>query len=110
MKFIKLQYHNEIKKILLKKEDLSYEELYNMILNSFFKKKDSLKLIIKYKDLENQEIAINNNQELGLALNLFYFQKFIKFIVYSSSIAYYFLKFIDFIRNFRKSRSTKRKN
>lgn len=86
MKFIKLQHHNEIKKILLKKEDLSYEELYNMILHSFFKSDYSKKLIIKYKDLENQEIVINNNQELGLALNLFYLQKFIKFIVYSSSI------------------------
>jgi hypothetical protein len=87
MKFIKLQYHNDIRKLLLRKEDLSFEDFYNMILNAFFKSDFTKKLIIKYKDLEDKEIIISNSQELGQAFNLFYVQKFVKFFVFDSGMS-----------------------
>lgn len=83
MKFIKIQYNNEIHKIMLPSNDFSYNDLCELILQSFYLKDGYL---IKYKDLEKNEIIIGNNDDLIKAFDQFYMQKFVKFFVYNADL------------------------
>jgi len=56
-----------------------------------FKLIDQTKIWLTYKDFENEEITVNNEDDLAAAYKLFFMEKFIKFFVHYSGRFFFFL-------------------
>ncbi|KAL4469195.1 hypothetical protein ABPG72_008935 [Tetrahymena utriculariae] len=85
MVFIKLQYKDNIKKILITKEEITWQKICE-ILHQIFKLEDSNQIRLVYKDEEGQfeEIEIKTNEQLLETINKRLIKKFIKFFVFYS--------------------------
>ncbi|KAL4431870.1 hypothetical protein ABPG74_012682 [Tetrahymena malaccensis] len=87
MVFIKLQYKDNIKKILITKEEITWQKICE-ILHQIFKLEDSNQIRLVYKDEEDQleEIEIKTNEQLLETINKRLIKKFIKFFVFYSGV------------------------
>ncbi|EAR83827.2 PB1 domain protein (macronuclear) [Tetrahymena thermophila SB210] len=87
MVFIKLQYKDNIKKILITKEEITWQKICE-ILHQIFKLEDSNQIRLVYKDEEGQseEIEIKTNEQLLETINKRLIKKFIKFFVFYSGV------------------------
>lgn len=83
--FVKFHYNQAIKKVQISKEQLNWDHVCDILTKSFYlAEKD--KIFLKYKDLEDDEITVNSDEDLAEAFNLYFMKNLIKFFVCYSGV------------------------
>mmetsp|Transcript_7857 Transcript_7857/g.7107 ORF Transcript_7857/g.7107 Transcript_7857/m.7107 type:complete len:100 (-) Transcript_7857:936-1235(-) len=83
--FIKFQFGDSVKKVRVTRDELNWNSICKILEKSFYLS-DKKKIALTYKDLEDDEITVNSDQDLAEAYDLYFSKKLAKFFVFYSGV------------------------